>query len=116
MRNGWAFVVHLDPHAEAVGARGHRDRLGRIAVDERIADQVRKHLLEAVAIPRAAQLGALQLNRRGGMRRSQLTDDRCERFAQIHRREDELQATPETTAGEIEDLLDHAGHATRAGA
>ena len=50
LRNGWAFVVHLDPHAEGFRARGHRDRFGRIAVDERIADQIRKHLLEAVAI------------------------------------------------------------------
>src|SRR5207344_617982 len=49
------------------------------------------------------------------MRRSHLVHDSYEHFAQIHRREDELQATPETTAGEIKDLLDHAGHATGAG-
>jgi xanthosine utilization system XapX-like protein len=70
-----------------------------IAVGERIADQVREHLLEAVAIPGAAQLGALQLNRRGGMRGSQLVHDRRERVAQIHRREDELQATPRSECG-----------------
>jgi hypothetical protein len=44
-------------------------------VGERISDQVREHLLEAVAIPGAAQLRALQLNRRERMRQSQLIHD-----------------------------------------
>jgi hypothetical protein len=65
LRNRWAFVVHLDPRAEGFDARGHRDRRARIAVGERVADQVRKHPLEAVAIPGAAQLRAL-----GGTQRS----------------------------------------------
>jgi hypothetical protein len=82
-------------------------------VQHRVADQVREHLLEAIAIPDPGQRRAAQLDARGRMQRAQLVDDAVEREREIHRRgldREPARAGPR----QVEDLLHHPRHPPRA--
>ena len=109
MRNGWAFVVHLDPHARgsapAVTVTGLSGSPWASALPIRFENTCSRRSRSQDS--RAARGTAAESSRKDAP------------FATRPRSVDELPrrsigaktssaATPETTAGEIEDLLDHA--------
>jgi len=68
-----------------------------------------------IGVPDARQRTGTQLDRSRRMDGAQFLDDVRDEVAQVHRLGIELEATPETSARQIQDLFDHAGHAKRAG-
>lgn len=102
--------VHLSP-AILLETRLDGDRFGRVAVVDAVGDEIRKDLLEPIAVPRPEQRAATEFDAPRWVREAQLLDDRGERLAHLHGLGPDFQPAPETAARQIEDLFDHAKHA-----
>ena len=75
-RNGFTIVVHIhDDPAAVILVRDNRYQGVRSAVVERVAEEFREYLFEAIRIPRPDQRAATQLHRARGVRCPELLDD-----------------------------------------
>src|SRR5690606_16804683 len=82
-----------------------------VAVNDRIADQVGEHLLQAILIGCDGDYGGRQLDGTLGMRNTKLVDDLRQCVSKIHWLRIEFESTREPTTRDIEDLRNPAAHA-----
>ena len=82
---------------------------------ERVGDEVRERLLQAVGVPRAGEVAlAAELDRTGPVTERRFLHHRTADLAQVGRARLERDATRVAHPGEVEQVADHVRHAARA--
>src|ERR1700690_742847 len=115
IRDGHTLVVDADRYEASLVAPVDGDGPCWVAINKRVPNEIREYLFKAIRVPDALQRTRTQIDRLRRVDDAQFLDDMRNEVAQVHRLPIELETTQETCSSQIQDLLDHAGHAKRAG-